>query len=180
MNENGPGIIQIFLEFFRISALTIGGGYVMIPAIQRALEKKHWLSETEFYDLFAAAQSIPGPLALNTAMFVGRRIAGLPGFFAAMTGVIIPPFVSILLFSRLLGAAGKIPFIRGFLEGSYAVVPGLVAALAFNMIKKRSWNGSRIVLTIIGAAGIILAGSFAVPAFFTLVGIAWIIERTAC
>ncbi len=180
MNEKKPGIFLIFIEFFRISALTIGGGYVMVPVIQRALEKKRWLSEGDFYDLFAAAQSIPGPLALNTAMFVGRRIGGMPGFFAAMIGVIIPPFASILLLSGVLATVGEIPFIRGFLEGSYAVVPGLVAALVFNMIKKRIWSVSRIALTSLGAVGMILAGDFAVPAFFALVGIAWLIEMRKC
>jgi len=104
----------------------------------------------------------------------------MPGFFAAMTGVIIPPFLSILLFSKLLSIAGQIPFMRGFLEGSYAVVPGLVAALAFNMIKKRAWNLNRAAITLVGAAGIIMAGSFAVPAFFALAAIAWIIELYKC
>ncbi len=180
MNEKKPGVLSIFLEFFRISTLTIGGGYVMIPVIQKSLEKKQWLPEEEFYDLFATAQSIPGPLALNTAMFVGRRIRGLPGFFAAMLGIIIPPFVSILLFSTILTMVDKLPFMKGFLDGSYAVVPGLVAALVFNMVKKRKWNAPRIAITVVGAIGLILAGSFAVPAFFALVAFAWLMESRRC
>lgn len=176
-----PGFLTIFRFFFGISALTIGGGYVMVPVIQRAVEKRGWLPEDEFYDLFAAAQSVPGPLALNTAVFVGRKIAGLAGFLAAMLGILIPPFAAIIALAAALDVIGEWPAVKGFLEGAFAVVPGLTAALAFNMLRKRRWTPLRAALTILGAISITVSGKWAVPVFFTVVAAAWLAEsRTPC
>lgn len=172
-----PSFFQIFRFFFGISAVTIGGGYVMVPVIQRAVEKKKWISEDQFYDLFATAQSVPGPLALNTAVFVGRRVAGISGSLAAFLGIIIPPFVSILVFAAILDVVGQWKFIKGFLEGAFAVVPGLTAALAFNMVKKRRWSPLRAIMTVIGAIALILSGTWAVPVFFSVVAVSWLAER---
>jgi len=151
----------------------------MVPVIQRATEKRGWLAEDEFYDLFATAQSVPGPLALNTAVFVGRRVAGTAGFLAAFLGILIPPFISIIALATILEVIGEWPFIRGFLDGAFAVVPGLTAALAFNMIKKRRWTGLRAALTIVAAVAITLSGTWAVPVFFATVAVSWLAERRA-
>jgi len=166
----------VFSLFFGISALTIGGGYVMVPVIQRAVEKKGWLPEAEFYDLFAAAQSVPGPMALNAATFVGGRVAGLKGFIAGATGILLPPFTAILLVSSLVGAAGEHPLLRGFLDGAFAVVPGLVAALGLNMVRKRRWKKRRALLTLLGSAALILAGPWAVPVFFIVIVVSRLAE----
>ncbi|MCK7517916.1 MAG: chromate transporter [Ignavibacteriales bacterium] len=96
----------IFWTFFRISAVTIGGGYAMVPVIGKEVTAKKWMEEKEFYDLFALAQSFPGPIALNTALIVGRRMAGIPGFCLAMAGILVPPFVSVLLVALLLDGFG--------------------------------------------------------------------------
>lgn len=172
-----PNFFQIFRFFFGISAVTIGGGYVMVPVIQRAVEKKKWISEDNFYDLFAMAQSVPGPLALNTAVFVGRRVAGIPGSLAAFLGIILPPFVSILVFAAILDVVGQWKFVKGFLEGAFAVVPGLTAALAFNMVKKRRWTLLRAIMTLIASLALILSGTWAVPVFFSIVLVSWLAER---
>lgn len=172
-----PSFFNIFIFFFGISAVTIGGGYVMVPIIQRAVEKKKWLSEDRFYDLFATAQSVPGPLALNTAIFVGRKVSGIPGAIAAFLGIIIPPFVSILVIAAILDVVGQWKFIKGFLEGAFAVVPGLTAALAFNMVKKRRWTVLRAIMTVVAAVALILSGIWAVPVFFSVVIVSWLAER---
>jgi len=179
--DSRPGFLTLFWFFFGISAVTIGGGYVMVPVIQRATEKRGWLAENEFYDLFATAQSVPGPLALNTAVFVGRRVAGAAGFLAAFLGILIPPFVSIIALATVLDVIGEWPAVRGFLDGAFAVVPGLTAALAFNMIKKRRWTRLRAASTIAAAVAITLSGTWAVPVFFATVAVSWLAERrTAC
>jgi len=169
--------MAIFKFFFGISTVTIGGGYVMVPVIQRAVEKRGWIPENEFYDLFATAQSIPGPLALNTAVFVGRRVAGPAGFVAAFLGILLPPFFAILAVASILEVVGAWPPVRGFLDGAFAVVPGLTAALAFNMIRKRTWTILRAVITVIGAVLIVAAAKWAVPVFFSVVLVAWLFER---
>lgn len=177
--EPQPGFLSLFTFFFSISAVTIGGGYVMVPVIQRAVEKRGWLAEDAFYDLFATAQSVPGPLALNTAVFVGRRLAGIRGFVAAMLGILLPPFASIIALAAVLDVIGEWPIVKGFLEGAFAVVPGLTAALAFNMIKKRRWTPIRAGLTVAGAIAITWAGTWAVPVFFSVVAVSWLAERKA-
>lgn len=172
-----PGFWPLFRLFFGISAVTIGGGYVIVPVIQRAVEKRGWVSESDFYDLLARAQSIPGPMALNSALFVGMKLAGPAGFLAALLGVLLPPFAAMIALATVFEVAGDVPAIRGFLDGSFAVVPGLTAALAFNMIKKRKWSIQRGILTVLGAVGLILAGSMAVPLFFGIIALAWLLER---
>ena len=169
--------MTIFGFFFGISAVTIGGGYVMVPVMQRAVEKRGWITENEFYDLFATAQSIPGPLALNAAVFVGRRVAGTAGFVAAFLGILLPPFAAIIAVATILDVVGAWPPVRGFLDGAFAVVPGLTAALAFNMIRKRSWTLLRAVITVAGAVLIVAAAKWAVPVFFSVVLVAWLFER---
>jgi len=172
-----PGFFKIFMFFFGISAITIGGGYVMVPVIQRAVEKRGWVPEKEFYDIFARAQSIPGPLALNTALFVGRRVAGFPGFTAAFLGILLPPFVAMIALAKVLEHAGSWPAVQGFLDGSFAVVPGLTAALAFNMVRKRAWSIPRALMTAAGAVAMVVSGRWAVPVFFTVVALSWVYER---
>ncbi|MBN1519562.1 MAG: chromate transporter [Spirochaetales bacterium] len=174
--RRAPGFLSVFWLFCAISAVTIGGGYVMVPVIQRAVERKRWLKEADFYDLFAMAQSIPGPLALNSATLTGWKIAGLPGFIAATLGILLPPFAAIILLASIISAAGDHPALRGFLDGAFAVVPGLVAALAFNVIRKRQWTVTRAVMTLAGAAALILAGTWAVPVFFGVVVVARLFE----
>jgi hypothetical protein len=115
--------MKVFWTFFRVSALTIGGGYAMVPVIGREVTNKRWMEEREFYDLFAVAQSFPGPIALTTAMVVGRRVAGIAGFALAILGVLIPPFVSVILVALLLDGFGDLAPVRAFLDGASAVIP---------------------------------------------------------
>ncbi|HOZ71202.1 MAG TPA: chromate transporter, partial [Spirochaetales bacterium] len=107
----------------------------------------------------------------------GRKVAGLPGFLAAFLGILLPPFAAILLLAALLGAIGDWPVVQGFLDGAFAVVPGLTAALAFNMIRKRRWTPLRAVMTVASAVAITLAGTWAVPTFFAVVAVSAFAER---
>ena len=89
---------EIFLVFFRIGAFTFGGGYAMLPLIQNAVvDKKKWLGDKEFIDMLALAQSMPGPIALNTAVFVGNKRKGIKGSIFSSLGIILPSFITILL-----------------------------------------------------------------------------------
>lgn len=162
----------IFWTFFRISALTIGGGYAMVPVIGKEVTSKKWMDEKEFYDLFALAQSFPGPIALNTALIVGRRMAGIAGFCLAMAGILVPPFVSVLLVALLLDGFGDYPPVRGFLDGAAAVIPGLVGALLWRMCTTRTWTVWRAACTLCAAAAIIFFRAWAIPLFFASVLVA--------
>ena len=86
-------IIDIFLSFLKIGAFTFGGGYAMIPIIQHeVINRRKWIAEQEFIDLLTLAQTAPGPISLNTAVFVGYKCRGFMGALAAISGVILPSF----------------------------------------------------------------------------------------
>ncbi len=89
---------QLFISFLKIGAFTFGGGYAMVPLIEReVIDKKGWVRREDFLDLLTLAQSAPGPIALNTAVFVGYRISGLRGALSALMGIVLPSFTIILL-----------------------------------------------------------------------------------
>ena len=89
---------SLFISFLKIGAFTFGGGYAMVPLIEmEVIDKKGWVAREDFLDLLTLAQSAPGPIALNTAVFVGYRICGLRGALSALAGIVFPAFSIILL-----------------------------------------------------------------------------------
>ena len=96
-------LLTIFLTFLKIGAFTFGGGYAMIPLIQReAVEKNHWVTDEDILDIVAIAESTPGPIAINAATFVGYQHKGFAGALAATLGVVLPSFVIIFTISNIL------------------------------------------------------------------------------
>ena len=96
-------LVTIFLTFLRIGAFTFGGGYAMIPLIQKeAVENHKWVTDEDILNVVAIAESTPGPIAINAATFVGYQVAGFPGAVAATLGVVLPSFMSILAISYVL------------------------------------------------------------------------------
>jgi len=97
MKEELKKLFEIFWTFFKIGPVTFGGGFAMIPLIEREIiEKKKWLKSEEVTDVFALAQSVPGAVAINSATFIGQRIGGIKGAIAAMIGVSLPTFLIVL------------------------------------------------------------------------------------
>ncbi|SDE20396.1 chromate transporter [Paenibacillus sp. UNCCL117] len=88
---------QIFWSFFKIGPVTFGGGYAMIPLIEReVVQKRGWVEGKDIADIFALSESIPGAIAINSASFVGFRVAGIPGAVAALTGILLPTFAIVI------------------------------------------------------------------------------------
>ena len=101
--NNFKKLLTLFTVFFKIGAFTFGGGYAMIPLIQKEVSEKHkWISEEEILDVFAISESTPGPIAINSATFIGYKIAGFWGSFFATLGVVLPSFIIISLISLIL------------------------------------------------------------------------------
>ncbi|MGE7607183.1 chromate transporter [Peribacillus frigoritolerans] len=91
-------LFQLFWTFFKIAPVTFGGGFAMIPLIENeVVEKRKWMKSEEVTDVFALSQSVPGAVAINSATFIGHRIAGMKGAMAAMIGVSLPTFLIVLL-----------------------------------------------------------------------------------
>jgi chromate transporter len=174
MDTTKPSPWTLFTTFFAISALTIGGGYAMIPVFADHITKKCWMEEKDFYDVFARGQSFPGPMALNTAILVGYQLTGLSGALTAFLGIILPPFFSIILVSLAFSRITEFDAVQGFLSGSYGVVIGLVASMLFKLLKSRKWSLPGLSLAIIGTVALIVFKGFAMPVFFTIIVIAYV------
>ena len=171
-----PRIFELFMLLARINAITLGGGYVIVPVMASSLEKKGWMSEPEFYDIFARAQAFPGPMALNSALLVAMKLFGPKGIPAAFLGVVLPPFIALILVSGLIQRYGSLPALRRFLDGAGAVVPGLIAAMIWKNASKRSWNIPRIIETGLLAVLLILLPRFSLPLLLLAIVILYCIE----
>ena len=106
MKASPQKLWKVFATFFKIGAFTFGGGYAMIPLIQNeAVEKNKWITDDDILEIIAIAESTPGPIAINSATFVGYRAAGVLGSVCATLGVVLPSFVIILLLSLCCGSS---------------------------------------------------------------------------
>ncbi len=127
---------HLFWSFFKIGAFTFGGGYAMIPLIQKeVVDRKKWLVEGEFIDMLAIAQSVPGPISLNTAVFVGNKKKGIWGSLASSLGIILPSFIIILLIALVFTEFKNNPGVERVFKGIRPAVVALIAAPLWNMGK---------------------------------------------
>lgn len=133
-------LLQLFWTFFKIGAFTFGSGYAMIPMIEKeVVDRRKWFEREEFYDQFALASSAPGPFALNTAVFVGYKLNGWWGSFAAVLGAIIPSFVIILLIAVCLTGFRGNAYVEAAFKGIRPAVIALIAVPFLNMLRKLPW-----------------------------------------
>ena len=170
MDSKLKRIRTLFLTFFKIGAFTFGGGYAMIPLIQREIVEKHgWMTDEDILDIFAIAESTPGPIAINSATFVGWRVAGFWGAALATTGVVLPSFVIILLISFLLTGFADIPAVQYAFFGIRAGVMALLMKALWTMYKK---NPKHPIGYGIMAAAFIITAFFDVPVLAVIIGCA--------
>lgn len=127
----------LFAVFFKIGLFTFGGGYAMIPLIQRELaQKKRWIEEKEILDVVAIAESTPGSIAVNAATFVGQRVCGFPGALAATTGVVCPSFLIILAVSCVLRQFEELQLVQYAFYGIRAGVLALIVNAMISMYRQ--------------------------------------------
>lgn len=129
-------LFEIFITFFKIGAFTLGGGYAMLPLIEKeVVENKKWATQEEIIDIFAIAQSVPGVVAVNTSIFVGYKRAKLKGGIAAVLGAVLPSFLIILaIYQLLFSFSNNIYVIKAF-AGVRAGVTALILVTAIKLIK---------------------------------------------
>ena len=102
--------LKLFTTFFKIGAFTFGGGYAMIPLIQHeVVDKNEWITDEDILEIVAIAESTPGPIAINSATFVGYRVCGVLGSIAATLGVVVPSFLIMLCVFFLLDRFQDLP-----------------------------------------------------------------------
>ena len=139
--ENRVSLWQIFAVFAKIGAFTIGGGYAMIPIIQREMSRRGWISDEELPDIVALSQSAPGVMAVNISIFAGYRLRGIKGSIAATLGSITPSFLIILAIAIFFSAFRDNPWVERAFKGIRPVVIALIAVPMLNMAGKActSW-----------------------------------------
>ena len=148
----------LFWTFFKIGAFTFGGGYAMIPLIQREVaEHHHWLTEQDILDIVAIAESTPGPIAINSATFVGYQVCGTFGAFCATVGVVLPSFVVIYAISFVLRQFSELTVVQYAFNGIRAGVLALLLKALLSMYRQ-SPKGA--VAYAVMAGGLLLAGLF--------------------
>ena len=130
-------VLRLFLTFLRIGAFTFGGGYAMIPLIQKEIvEQKKWMTDEEILEIVAISESTPGPIAINAATFVGWRVAGFFGALAATVGVVLPSFVIISVLSFVLKEFSELRAVRYAFFGIRAGVLALIVKALWSMFKQ--------------------------------------------
>lgn len=127
---------QLFIIFFKIGAFTLGGGYSMIPLIEREIVlKRKWIEPKEFIDMLALAQASPGVIAINTAIFVGYKIKGFKGSLVTSLGCALPSFLIILLVATIFTDIKDNPYVNRIFKGIRPAIVALIAAPVWNMAK---------------------------------------------
>jgi chromate transporter len=125
--------LDIFLTFARVGALTFGGGYAMLPILQReVVDNRHWVSEAEVMNYYAVSQCLPGLIAVNTAIFIGNRIKKSRGGLLAALGVVFPSLVIITLIAAFISGFADLPLV----QNAFAGVRACVFVLILNSILK--------------------------------------------
>lgn len=133
-------LFTIFISFFKIGAFTFGGGYAMIPLIEEELiTKRKWIEQKHFLDLLTVAQSVPGPIAINTAVFVGYKIRGFPGALAAMLGSVLPSFVIILVIAIFFADFRQNPVVDAAFKGMRPAVVALIVVPMITLSRGMYW-----------------------------------------
>ncbi|NLT95645.1 MAG: chromate transporter [Clostridia bacterium] len=141
---------EIFITFFKIGAFTFGGGYAMIPLMQHEVcTLKKWVREEDMVDVLVVAQSTPGAIAINSSTFIGYKIAGIKGAFAATLGVILPAFLIILSLAGLLMKYGDSAIMLKVFYGIRAVVVALIVAAVFKMFKSCITDYGTLLIAVI-------------------------------
>lgn len=161
-------VLMVFLAFFKIGLFTFGGGYAMIAVIERELvEKKQWITHEEFMDIIGIAESSPGPLAINSATFIGYKTCGFFGALFATLGVVMPSFIIIFTISFFFEQFLSLEYVGYAFRGIQACVAFLILSAGIKMLKHLKRNVFNISLVSLTIAAMILLEFFA-PNFSTI------------
>ncbi len=149
----------LFLTFFKVSCLSVGGAYSAIPLIREDVMSMGWVSEAELLDLIALSESTPGPIMINLATYVGTVQAGLLGALVATLGIVAPAFGLFIAIAKLGRTLFKKPLIEGILNGLKPVLMGVILATGVEMLievllgteYKPEWQAIAIAAVLVAA-----------------------------
>lgn len=152
----------LFLSTFTLSAFTFGGGYVIVPLMQKKfVEKLKWIEEDEMLDLVAIGQSAPGPIAINTSILLGYKMAGVKGALITVFGTVLPPLVIITVISYFYIAFRDNKIIHSLLTGMQAAVAAVIIDVVIGMASKIIKNKKALPI-------VVMVLSFIAASFFDI------------
>jgi len=147
--------LQLFWSFFKIGAFTLGGGYAMIPLIeQEIVGRRRWISAEEFAETLTLAQSAPGPVAINSAVFVGYKMRGIKGVLTSVFGTVIPSFVVILAIAMFVPNIRDQEVITRIFKGLRPAVVALIAVPVIRMLEKKKFEWHIVLIAAMAAVAI--------------------------
>ena len=151
---------DLFLTFAKVGVCTFGGGYAMLPILQREIvEKKDWATDGELTDYFAIAQCTPGVIAVNTATFVGQKQKGVPGGIIATLGVVFPSVVIIMLLAAFIQSFADLPVVIHAFAGIRACVCALILSSVIKLAKNSLADAPAVILFVLILA-LAITGNF--------------------
>lgn len=149
-------LIKLFISFLKIGAFSFGGGYAMLPLIEEEILANGWLTTKEFIDILAIAEMTPGPIAINSATFLGYKVSGVLGSLVATFAVVLPSFIVMSLIFHFVVKFKNSPYAQWIFAGIRPVVLGLIGAAAVTVGK----NAFVDVKSVLLAVGIFYAVTF--------------------
>ncbi len=163
---------KLFFSTFYLSAFTFGGGYVIVTLLKnKFVDELHWIDDNEMLDLVAIAQSAPGPIAVNGAIVIGYRIAGLAGVFVSVLGAALPPFLILTVVSGFYAAFRKNFVISAMLSGMKSGVSAVIISVVYDMGSGVVRTGDRVLIFIMVLA-FVLNYFYKVNVVFIILGAA--------
>ncbi len=138
--------LQLFLSFLQIGLFSFGGGYAAMPLIQGQVVTGHgWLTMSEFTDLITISQMTPGPIAVNSATFVGLKIAGVPGAVVATAGCILPSCIIVTILAKLYLKYRNMDLLQGVLKSLRPAVVAMIASAGILILVTAFWGSSAVI-----------------------------------
>lgn len=166
---------KLFLVFNKIGAFTIGGGYMMLPAIEDELLRRKWIPEADMPDIVALSQSAPGLISVNMAIFSGYRLRGFAGSVVATLGCILPPFVIILLIAMFFSGFSDHPIVQRIFAGVRPVAVGLIAAYTIKLLRAGGLKAWKLLLSFGTTAAVALLHFSAAYILLTVIVVATVV-----
>jgi len=171
---------SLFYTYLKIGTFTLGGGYAMLPLIQReVVDRKRWIDEEEYLNMIALAQAAPGLIAVNSAIFIGWRVGGWRGVCGAVLGAVLPSFLIILAIAMVFSDWKELPAVEAAFKGIRPAVVALIAAPLFKLAKSALKNSEfRIQHTDFRALYLLISLAAALLIWLGGVNPVWVILAT--
>ena len=159
-------LMELFWSFFQIGLFSIGGGYAAMPLIQHQVVELHpWLTMTQFADIMTIAEMTPGPIAINSATFVGIQVAGIPGAIIATVGCVFPSCVIVMTLAYVYYRFRGLSMVQGVLAGLRPAVIAMIASAGISLVMMAFYGQQTLPTNLLGfewiSVGIFAAGFFA-------------------